>query len=242
MKTSLWWNNGTTKHVPFALRQLVWQKPVRHKDGLQKLFSTRNHFFYLQDIRAGQRAVLLIRSIFNLVRNYSKLGGNDTTWETGKPVMYCRWPVSCMVFSSIEIPLPVLHLKCFSFSIVACPALDGMCPGRIFVGGGWMMVRSLQFRNAYLPRVVDDGQFSSIFILVSNILRVVPNVLSCYPKGSPQCPIIQPLYTLYLSFDHWQQTLQWCLDVGYPITAVVERQSLHPMGFVSHETKGCNSK
>lgn len=34
VKTWLWWNNGMTKHVPFALRQLVWQKLVRHKDGL----------------------------------------------------------------------------------------------------------------------------------------------------------------------------------------------------------------
>ena len=39
---------------------------------------------------------------------------------------------ACMVFSSMKIPLPVLHLKCFNFSLFACHTLDGMGPGRIW--------------------------------------------------------------------------------------------------------------
>ncbi len=141
-------------------------------------------------------------------------------------------------FHPFKFLCQVLHLKCFSFTIVAIPALDGMCPGRLFCG--WRMDDGEILAVATcIPTVVNDGQFS-----------LVPNyadkfnylVLSSYPKGSPKMSRIQPLYTSYLSLDHWQQTLQWCPDVGYPITAVVERKVYVQLIVALHEAKECSSK
>ena len=50
----------------------------------------------------------------------------------------------------------------FALATVACPIWMAYAQDGCFEGGGWMMVRSLQWRNAYLPCVVDDGQFSLV--------------------------------------------------------------------------------
>lgn len=96
VKTWLWWNNGMTKHVPFALRQLAWQKLVRHKDGLLKSCSTRNHVLLF----AGYQSSAMCGSVdwfyFQLVIG---LGGNDaTTLETRTPIMHCSRPGLHCVF------------------------------------------------------------------------------------------------------------------------------------------------
>lgn len=151
----------------------------------------RNHvqleimFFYLQAIRAAPCAVLLIGSIFDLVCNWvgwkwrNNLG-DPNAYNALQPARlawyFHPWKFRCQCCISNVLTLAFLLATLW----MAC-AQDGF--------GGWRMdmVRSLQWRNAYLPRVVDDGQFSSVpnyadkisylvLIFMLSQVRVVPNV------------------------------------------------------------------
>lgn len=94
------------------------------------MFSYRNQFSYLQATRAAHVQLCWVQ-FFNLNLQLSWMEMTQQPWRPER--LQCTAAgQACMVFSSIKIPLPVLHLKCFNSSLFACHTLDGMCPGRIW--------------------------------------------------------------------------------------------------------------
>lgn len=91
-----------------------------------------------------------------------------------------------------------------------------------------------------------DGRYLALYFhplrfrcqcYISNVLALAsllaPPWMACAQDGffcglrMDHGEIITVTKNAYL--DHGQQTLQWCPDVGYPMTAAVEQQSLRPI-------------